>query len=69
MRFFDTFLNGETTEMEGTHLAAACKACEYPVAANADIQIGLFGVEIEDHFLVQSQTDVGDEYFKSAQSC
>jgi formate dehydrogenase subunit beta len=59
MRFFDTFLNGETTEMEDTHLAAACQACEYPVAANADIQIGLFGVEVEDHCLVQSQTAAG----------
>jgi len=59
MRFFNTFLNGETTEMEGINLSTACKACEYPVAANADIQIGLFGVKIEDHFLVQSQSEAG----------
>jgi formate dehydrogenase subunit beta len=59
MRFFDTYLNGEMTEIEGIHLAAACQACEYPVAANADIQIGLFGIEIENHCLVQSQTDTG----------
>jgi formate dehydrogenase subunit beta len=59
MRFFNTFLNGEPLEMEGINLSTACKACEYPVAANADIQIGLLGVEIEDHFLVQSQTDAG----------
>ncbi len=59
MRFFNTFRNGETTEMQGTHLSSACKACEYPVAANADIQIGLLGLEIEDHFLIQSQTDAG----------
>jgi formate dehydrogenase subunit beta len=59
MRFFNTFMNAETTEMEGINLSTACKACEYPVAASADIQIGLFGVEIEDHFLIQSQTEVG----------
>jgi len=59
MRFFNAFLNGETTEMEGINLSAACKASEYPVAASADIQIGLFGVEIDAHYLVQSQTDAG----------
>jgi formate dehydrogenase subunit beta len=59
MRFLNTFLSDETMEMESTHLATACKACEYPVAETADIQIGLLGVEIEDHFLVQSQTDAG----------
>jgi formate dehydrogenase subunit beta len=59
MRFFNAFLNGKTTEMEGIHLSAACKACEYPVAASADIQIGLFGAEINAHYLVQSQTDAG----------
>ena len=59
MRFFNAFLSGETTEMEGINLSTACKACEYPVAASADIQIGLFGVQREDHFIVQSQTDAG----------
>jgi formate dehydrogenase subunit beta len=59
MRFFNAFLNGETTEMEGINLSTACKACEYPVVASADIQIGLFGVEIDAHYLIQSQTDVG----------
>ena len=61
MRFFNTFLDRETTEMEGINLSTACKACEYPVAANADIQIGLFGVEIDDHLLVQSQTEAGTQ--------
>lgn len=59
MRFFNAFLNGETTEMDGINLSSACKACEYPVAASADIQIGLFGVEIDAHYLVQSETDAG----------
>ena len=61
MRFFNTFIDAETTEMEGINLSTACKACEYPVAANADIQIGLFGVEIDDHLLVQSQTEAGTQ--------
>jgi formate dehydrogenase subunit beta len=59
MRFFNAFLNGETTELESINLSAACKACEYPVTASADIQIGLFGVETDAHYLVQSQTEAG----------
>ena len=59
MRFFNTFLNGETTELESINLSTACKACEYPVAASADIQIGLFGMETDAQYLVQSQTDAG----------
>jgi formate dehydrogenase subunit beta len=59
MRFFNAFLTGETTEMEGINLSTACMACEYPVAASADIQIGLFGLETDAHYLVQSQTDAG----------
>jgi formate dehydrogenase subunit beta len=59
MRFLNNFLSDETMEVESTNLATACKACEYPVAESADIQIGLFGVEIGDHYLVQSQTDAG----------
>ncbi len=64
LRFINTFLNDETTEMEGIDLSSACKACEYPVAANADIQIGLFGVEVDDHLLVQSQTEAGTNILK-----
>jgi len=59
LRFLNTFIDGETTEIEGIDLSTACKACEYPVAASADIQIGLFGVEIADHFLAESQTEAG----------
>ena len=69
MRFFNTFLSGETTEMEGINLSTACKACEYPVAASADIQIGLFGVEIEAHYLGPVANRRRDKYFKSTQPC
>jgi formate dehydrogenase subunit beta len=59
LRFFKSSLNGETTEIEGINLSTACKACEFPVAARADIQIGLFGMETDAHYLVQSQTEAG----------
>ncbi len=59
IRFYQNTLSGKTAGMEGVDLSPACKACEYPVDANADIQIGLLGVEVDDYLLVQSQTDNG----------
>ena len=59
IRFYQNALSGKTAGMEGVDLSPACKACEYPVDANADIQIGLLGVEVDDYLLVQSQTDDG----------
>jgi formate dehydrogenase subunit beta len=41
-------------------LAAACKACQYPVATGADIAIGLFGVETTSRLLVQGLTAAGE---------
>ncbi len=59
IRFYQNALSGKTEGMEGVDLSPACKACEYPVIANTDIQIGLLGVEVDDYLLVQSQTDDG----------
>jgi formate dehydrogenase subunit beta len=59
IRFYQNALSGKTAGMEGVDLSPACKACEYPVDANADIQIGLLGVEVDSYLLVQSQTDDG----------
>jgi formate dehydrogenase subunit beta len=61
VRFYSAALSGKAVDEEGVDLASACKACEYPVTANADIQIGLLGVEVDDHLLVQSQTDAGTQ--------
>lgn len=59
--FYQSVLNGNLAEIEGTPLASACISCESPVAVNADILIGLFGVEVNDYLLVQSQTEGGTE--------
>jgi formate dehydrogenase subunit beta len=59
VRFYQNALSGKTARTEGVDLSPACKACEYPVATNADINIGLLGVEVDDHVLVQSQTEDG----------
>jgi len=62
--FHEIVMRGKSTEIEGLDLAPACKACEYPVADNADILIGLYGVDIDQFLLVQSQTEAGDQILK-----
>jgi formate dehydrogenase subunit beta len=61
IRFMRTCLNNETDPIEDVGLSNACKACEYPLATNADIKIGLYGVDIENHLLVRSQTENGQK--------
>ncbi|MEE4266109.1 MAG: Coenzyme F420 hydrogenase/dehydrogenase, beta subunit C-terminal domain [Desulfobacteraceae bacterium] len=58
--FYESVLGGKRTETGGVDLAPACKACEYPVAENADILIGLYGMDISHSLLVQSQTEAGE---------
>lgn len=59
--FYQGVLDDNLSEIEGTALASACQSCENPVPVNADILIGLFGVEVNDYLLVQSQTEGGAE--------
>jgi formate dehydrogenase subunit beta len=62
--FYESVLGGKSTETGGADLAPACRACEYPVAENADIQIGLYGMDIDHSLLVRSQTEAGDHILK-----
>ena len=62
--FYESVLGGKSSETGGVDLAPACKACEYPVAENADILIGLYGMDIDHSVLVQSQTDAGEHILK-----
>ena len=62
--FYEGVLGGKNAETGGLDLAPACKACEYPVAENADISIGLYGMNIDHSLLVQSQTEAGDNILK-----
>jgi len=62
--FYESVLGGKSTETGGVDLAPACKACEYPVADNADISIGLYGMDIDHALLVHSQTETGDQILK-----
>ena len=55
---------GKSTEIGDVDLAPACRACEYPVAENADILIGLYGMDIDQSLLVQSRTEAGNQILK-----
>ena len=56
--------NGSVGDIE---LATACKACEYPIPTNADILIGLYGMDPGDHLLVQAQSPAGKQITDSLQ--
>jgi len=60
-RFCRHVLSGKNEPLDGIDLADACKACEYPVAANADIQIGIYGVEQDGYLLADAQTPAGED--------
>jgi len=59
VKFYKNTLSAKDGEIDGVDLAPACKACEHPVAANADVSIGLYGIDINDQLLIQSQTESG----------
>jgi formate dehydrogenase subunit beta len=54
-------MGGNDGKVDGIDLAPACKACEYPVAAGADVIIGLFGMDVDNQVLIQSQTEAGQD--------
>jgi formate dehydrogenase subunit beta len=59
--FYRSAMDGNLAELEGAVLTPACQSCENPIPVNADILIGLFGLEAGDYLLVQSQTEGGTE--------
>ena len=54
-RIYDSVLRVKSTETESVDLAPACRACEYPVSENADIQISV----IDFCFRVRTQLHDG----------
>jgi len=49
---------------EDAKLRKACQVCEYPVPSNADLVIGLIGVDFEKSLLLQANTEKGEEILK-----
>ena len=58
-KFYKNILRSKDEEIDGVDLAPACKACEHPVATNADVSIGLYGIDVNNQLLIQSQTEAG----------
>jgi len=48
-------------EADGVGLSPACKACEYPVAENADLMVCTFGMDVFDSMMVKANTTRGEE--------
>jgi formate dehydrogenase (coenzyme F420) beta subunit len=65
LTFAKQTLSGTTNGDTDLELAQACQACEFPVAAGADIGIGLFGMDTKKELLVQANTDQGDRLLKT----
>lgn len=59
-RFYRNVLSGKGTAWEDIDISPACKACEHPVPENADILIGLYGVDTQSHLLLQALTAKGE---------
>ena len=59
--FCRSALAGQTATKEGIDIAPACRACEYPVAEGADVIVGLLGVDVDDHLLLQPRSERGRE--------
>jgi formate dehydrogenase subunit beta len=62
--FYENVLSGKDGAINGVEVAQACRSCEFPVPEKADLLIGLFGMDINDHLLVQAQTETGEDFLK-----
>jgi formate dehydrogenase subunit beta len=60
-RFLENMLRGERPDASGCDLASACKACEFPLSANADLHIGILGIAAADHVLIEAHTNRGSD--------
>jgi formate dehydrogenase subunit beta len=61
LRFYKNIKDGKGTAHDDFDLSPACKACEFPVADNADISIELIGMDMDDHLLIKANTARGEE--------
>ena len=59
-QFVQNVLSGKTGAGDGIDISPACKACEYPIPENADLLIGLLGVDTNDHLLLKANTPQGE---------
>jgi formate dehydrogenase subunit beta len=65
LRFYRNIQEGKGTACDGFDVSPACKACEYPIPANADVLIGLVGVDLKDHLLAKANTPRGEDLLEN----
>jgi len=58
-RFYQNIMEGKGTACQDFDLSPACKACEYPIPDNADLLIGLVGVDLKAELWVKANTEKG----------
>jgi len=59
--FTEEFLKSSKEDKSDNHLREACQACEYPYPLNADITLGLFGMDYAKELLIIANTPQGEE--------
>ena len=65
LRFYRNIQEGKGTACDGFDVSPACKACEYPIPGNADVLIGLVGMDLKDHLLVKANTPRGADLLEN----
>jgi formate dehydrogenase (coenzyme F420) beta subunit len=58
-KFTTSALGGNGAAVKDVDLAPACRACEMPIPAGADIAVGLYGMDTSSWILARAQTDGG----------
>lgn len=58
--FYTQALDESIDSPYDVNLAAACRACEFPIAWDADLSIGLYGMDFTRTLLIQAQTRGGE---------
>lgn len=60
LRFCRNVLAEKGTAFEDFDVSPACKACDHPIPENADVLIGLVGMDINDYLMVKANTSKGE---------
>ncbi|TET39204.1 MAG: formate dehydrogenase [Dehalococcoidia bacterium] len=61
----EDFLKGVKEGREDSSLREACQTCEYPTPMNADLIIGLMGMDFEKSILLQASTPEGERILEA----
>ena len=60
LRFYQNILQGKGTAFEDFDLSPACKACDHPIPENADLIIGLLGLDMNRSLSVEARSPAGE---------